>query len=975
MVLRIQVLGLTRAWVDGRPADLGPAGQRAVLGLLVLADGRPMSRSVLIDALWGDEPPDSAVNILQTRVKHLRQALEPGRPARRPSELIPLAGDGYRLNAPPGSVDLAEFRRLVRLAEQEQDHRWLDEALRLWHGEPLADVPMLSRHPPLLALVEERRAVLTRYAEAMLAEGHLDRAVRLLAEAAAARPLDEAGQARLIRAYQAAGRRAQAFATYHAVREQLVEELGVDPGPELAAAHEALLSDDPDRGTSAAQPGRPDGVPSPPVPAELLADIGGFVGRTAELAELDRLALADRDGPPTALRVVVVSGTAGVGKTTLAVHWGHRVCDRFADGQLYVNLRGYDPERPVPAGDALAGLLRSLGLPAEAVPVGLAERAARFRSMLANRRMLLLLDNAASVEQVRPLLPGIGSCVVLVTSRDAMAGLVAGHGADRIVLDLLPLPDAVALFTRLLPSRVDTEPEAAAALAVQCARLPLALRIAAELALMRGTAPLATLVGELTDQHRRLDLLTTGADAHTDVGAVLSWSYGHLPEPAARMFRLLGLHPGPDIDSYALAALCAEDLAATRREVDVLARAHLVRRCDDERYVLHDLLRAYAARLVALDDEQTRGRALDRLLAYYRDTAQVAAETLYPAERHRLVAAAGPGSPGPALDTAGVSLAWLDAERANLVATAVHAGRHGRPEHTTALTMVLLRYLEGGGHHDEATTLHTHALRSAALVGDLRAEAHLETNFAVILAQQGRYPDAVRRLERAAGLAEKISDPAAQARAVGNLGHVYQRQGRYRDAAERLAEAITWCRVAGDATGEARALGNLGQVLLRQARHAEAGVRLQAAVDITRRIGDAVGEAYALISLGHIALGRGEYGLTAQLCQTALALCRRSNEPAGEGYALDGLGLARLGQGDHAGALDLIRQSLATFSQLGERAGEANAGNSLGEALAAAGKLDQARAHHTSAFSLAAEIGDHHQQDRARRGLAAVPQT
>ncbi|MEV6596800.1 tetratricopeptide repeat protein [Actinoplanes sp. NPDC051346] len=973
-MLRIQVLGLTRAWVGGEPADLGPAGQRAVLGLLLLAEGQPVSRSALVQALWADEPPDSAVNILQTRVKHLRRHLEPRRSARQPSELIPRAGDGYRLNAPPGSVDLAEFRRLVRLAGQEHDDRRLGEALLLWqHSEPFADVPVLSHHPAVIALAEERRTALTRYAAAMLADGRTDRAVRLFAEAAAARPLDETGQARLIRAYQAAGRRAQAFDTYQTVRRQLAEELGVDPGPELTAAHEALLAEEPVRRTMSASTGRPVAVPphppearTAPPPAELPPDTGGFTGRQAELDELDRLV----DDPGEALRIIVLSGTAGVGKTSLAVHWGHRARDRFVDGQLYVNLRGYHPEQPVAAGDALAGLLRSLGLPADSVPADLAERSARLRSLLADRRVLLLLDNAATVEQVRPLLPGTGSCVVLVTSRDSLAGLVARQGADRLELDLLPLADAVALAGRLLRSRTDGEPDAVAALAVQCARLPLALRIAAELALMRRTAPLAALVDELSDRHRRLDLLATGSDPQTDVGVVLSWSYGHLPPATARVFRLLGLHPGPDIDGHALAALCGGEPAVTRRAVDELTRAHLIRRHDDDRFVLHDLLQAYAARLAADDDE--RDTALDRLLHYYRHTAQTAVETMYPAERHRLVAGTAPETPGPSLDTAARSLAWLNAERANLVAVAVHAERHGLPAHTTALTLVLLRYVEAGGHHDEATTLHTHALRAAEQLGDTRQQAHLETNFAVILAQQGRYPQAELRLRHAADLAAKISDPVAQARALGNLGHLHERQGRYAEAADRLDEAIILCRAAGDGTGEARALGNLGQVLLRRGLPGPAEERLRAALTINRRTGDAVGEAYALISLGHIALRQGDHDRAAELCGTALKLCRNNNEPAGEGYALDALGLARLGAGDHAAALDLLRESLVTFSRLGERAGEANAGNSLGEALAASGHVQQARAYHEAALTLAAEIGDHHQRERAVRGLSST---
>ncbi|HWG98144.1 MAG TPA: BTAD domain-containing putative transcriptional regulator [Pilimelia sp.] len=724
MAVRIQVLGQVRAWRDGESVDLGSAGQRAVLGLLALADGKPVTRGMLVHALWGDHPPPTAVNILQTRVKHLRRVLEPDRPPRRDSALIPRVGDGYRLCAPPGGVDLAEFRRLVRLAGQDRDASRLGEALRLWRGDPLIDVPALHRHPALLALVEEWRGALTRYADAMLAEGHADRAVQLLAEAAAAHPLDEAVQSRLIRAYQAAGQRAQAFATYQAVRAQLVRELGVDPGPELAAAHDALLRDDP--------PPRPDAghgapaAPQPAVPAELPADVVGFVGRQAELVHLDRLAFADGPGPTTALRVLAVTGTPGVGKTALAIRWAHRVRERFPDGQLYVDLRGHDPEPPLSAADALARALRSLGLPAGATPSAPGERAARLRSMLAGRRMLLVLDSAASVEQVRPLLPGTGDCVVLVTSRDSLAGLVAGHGAARLEVDLLPLHDAVSLFTRLRAPAGGSEPDAAAALALRCARLPLALRIAAELALVRGSGPLAGLVEELSDPHRRLELLSGGQDARTSVTAVFSWSYARLPDPAARMLRLLGLHPGPDIDSYALAALCGTDLAAARRAIDVLVRAHLVRRCGDDRYQLHELLRAYAARLVLDDDEESRHAALTRLLTYYRVAAAAATDTLppaerhraeHPAERHRAGDRAGPCGSGPVPPACLLGQDWLDRERANLVAAAVHASRYGWPEHGVALTRALLRYVERGGRLEEAATLHMRALRAGRVVG------------------------------------------------------------------------------------------------------------------------------------------------------------------------------------------------------------------------------------------------------------------
>jgi len=300
------------------------------------------------------------------------------------------------------------------------------------------------------------------------------------------------------------------------------------------------------------------------VPAQLPGDVDVFTGRAAELAELDRLLTtapirtdaADKaGGDSTSVVISAVSGTAGVGKTALALRWAHQVRAEFSDGQLYVNLRGYDPDQPLSAGYALAGFLRALGVPGAEIPPEVDERAAAYRSLLDGRRILIVLDNASSVEQVRPLLPGTPSALVVVTSRDALAGLVARHGARRLDLDLLPPEDAVALLRALIGERAEAEPDVAVTLAGQCVRLPLALRVAAELAAARPSTSLAQLVGELADEQRRLELLDAGGDPRTAVRAVFSWSYRHLPAEAARAFRLIGLHPGPDLDPYATAAL------------------------------------------------------------------------------------------------------------------------------------------------------------------------------------------------------------------------------------------------------------------------------------------------------------------------------------------------------------------------------------------------------------------------------------
>ena len=376
----------------------------------------------------------------------------------------------------------------------------------------------------------------------------------------------------------------------------------------------------------------------------------------------------------------VLAGTAGVGKTALAVHWGHRVRDAFPGGQLYCDLRGYDPREPVTAADALAGFLRTLGVADQDIPADAGERAACYRSLLDGRRALVVLDNAASVEQVRPLLPGTQSCVVLVTSRDSLAGLVARHGARRLDLNLLPAGDAVSLLRELIGERVDADKAAGSTLAGQCARLPLALRVAAELAAVRPDMDLAHLVSELADEQRRLDLLDAGGDPRTAVRAVFSWSYRRLPADAARAFRLIGLHPGPDLDTLAAAALTG---ASPRQAADLLARlarSHLIYPAGSGRYAMHELLRAYAASITTAEADG----ALTRLLDYYLAAAAAAVDTLFPAERKYRPRVTRPATPLPHVADVAAARAWLDAERAVLVRVAGHAASGAWPKHATS---------------------------------------------------------------------------------------------------------------------------------------------------------------------------------------------------------------------------------------------------------------------------------------------------
>ncbi|MDQ3765296.1 MAG: tetratricopeptide repeat protein [Actinomycetota bacterium] len=751
------------------------------------------------------------------------------------------------------------------------------------------------------------------------------------------------------------------------------------------------------------------------VPAQLPTDVDRFTGRTQELADLDRLLAAtakQADEQSTAVVIFAVSGTAGVGKTALALRWAHRVRSEYPDGQLYVNLRGYDPDQPMSAGDVLAGFLRALGLAGQEIPLDVEERAAAYRSLLNGRRVLVVLDNAATVEQVRPLLPGTGSCLVVVTSRDSLAGLVARHGARRLDLDPLPPEDAVALLRALIGGRIDTELEAAATLAEQCVRLPLALRVAAELAAARPGASLAELVTELADEHRRLELLDAGGDPRTAVRGVFSWSYQHLPADAARMFRLIGLHPGPDLDSYAAAILADISLRQAQHLLELLARAHLIQRTGSSRHGMHDLLRAYATSLAAEEDsEQEQQAALTRLFDHYLSTAAAAMDTLLPASQDGPPPALRPRTaPTPPVADPTMARAWLDAERTTLVTVTAHTAAHGWPGHTIRLATTLYCYLETGGHYPDALTVLTHARCAAHHISDLSAEARALTNLGLVYFWQGRYQQATEHHQQALALCRETGDRAGEADALTRLGLVYQQQGSYQQATEHHQQALTLFREIGHRDGEANvlddigvaywhqgrygqaaehleqalalfrkidhrvgeghALGYLGLVHYRQGRYEQAAEHLQQGLALFREIGHRVGEAHTLAHLGLVHYRQGRYGQAAEHLQQGLAVSREIGHRVGEADALAFLGGVYQGQGRYQQAADHQQQALALYREIGHPAGEASALNNLGEISHVTGQLREVLIQHTAALTLATRIGDRYEQARAHNGLA-----
>jgi tetratricopeptide (TPR) repeat protein/transcriptional regulator with XRE-family HTH domain len=719
------------------------------------------------------------------------------------------------------------------------------------------------------------------------------------------------------------------------------------------------------------------GPPAAPVPRELPADVGKFTGRAVELAELDLLlpGAAERQAQPTGPVVIaVVSGTAGVGKTALAVRWAHRAQDAFPDGQLYVNLRGYDPDQPVTPEEALAGFLQALGVPSFDIPLGEAGRAARYRSLLAGRELLVVLDNAASEEQVRPLLPGSGPVMVVVTSRDSLAGLVARDGARRLDLDLLPPAEAVALLRSLIGARAETDPGAAERLATLCARLPLALRVAAELAATRPDTPLADLAAELAREEDRLELLDAGGDPRSAVAGVFSWSYRHLPDDAARLFRLLGLHPSQDWDPYAAAALTGTDsLAQARRLLGVLARAHLIQPASAGRHQMHDLLRAYAAsQASAHDTDQARRDALTRLFDYYLAASATAMECLEPADLYRRPAPPPVRSPVPEIGDRPAALGWLDAELGTLVSVTAHTASHGWPSHTTRLADTLTGYI-WFGHDAEGLTINLHALDAARGSGDLAAQSKALFTLGYLHSQQGRNEQAADCCQQALALASDIGSLYLQGWALMGIGTAHLHQGRLRESAHYCEQALALAREQGGKSWDEGIIEtNLSLTYIRLGRYQQAEQLLRGDLELFRELGDLSGVAYALNNLGGACGEQGRYQEAAGYLREALATAREAGDRWAETDALTILGRVCHRQGRYDQAAECHRQALDRHRETGTRDGEADALNGAGETLLATGQPDQAGACHANALTLTRQTGDRYLQAQALTGLGGV---
>ncbi|WP_203780410.1 tetratricopeptide repeat protein [Paractinoplanes rishiriensis] len=690
-------------------------------------------------------------------------------------------------------------------------------------------------------------------------------------------------------------------------------------------------------------------------------ELARFTGRTAEV-EWIRRELGDdrRDRGPVVISAI--EGMAGIGKTQLAVHAGHLVLrERSVDQVLFVNLRGFHPDAGQPPADpaaVLEGFLRLLGETGQQIPHDLEGRAARYRDLLAGRRVLVVLDNAAGADQVRPLLPRDGNSPALITSRRALADL---RSATHLALDVFTPGEAVEFLARATPRLpAGDDSTAAARIADRCGHLPLALGLVAGHIQAKPDWSLTDHADWLDERHhqRRLD---------TGVELALNLSYQHLPPDRRRLLRLLALHPGHDLDAHAAAALAGTDPDTARTHLGLLHGDHLLQQASLGRYTFHDLVRAYATTLAHDQDRPSQRRAaLTRLFDHYLAAAAAAMGTLHPTESRPQPHPPSAGTPDPDLADPAAALGWLDTERPNLVAVAVHAATHGWPAHSTRLARILHTYLDGG-HYTDGLTVHTHARRAARDNGDPAGQAHALNSLGLAYQRLGRPEPATEHFEQALELFQQVRDPAGEARARNHLGNAAVRAGDYREATDQFTRALDLDRQSGDQIGEARTLNNLGNVHWRLCRYQEAVNYDNQSLFLFRQAGDLFGEASTLDSLGYAEMRWGRYEDAGRHLRQSLALFRKLGNHTGEASVLDSLGSieTRLGRPDRA--VDLHQRALTVLREAHHRFGQVWALNGLGEAAHAAGRHAEAVGHHTDA--LAVDVCDRQQQARAHTGL------
>lgn len=895
--------------------------QRVLLAALLLTPRVAVSSARLCDLVWDGRPPSGSAVTLRSYVKRLRQSLGPAAGAR-----IVTAGHGYLIEAAADEVDLAQYAELCQLGEAavrssawERAAELLGRAENLWRGRPLDDIPCQELQSAELPRLEQLRLQAIRWR--IEADMHLGRSGSVVPELyalTAEHPLHEPFHQQLMVALYSSGRQADALAAYRRARDVLVQEVGVEPGADLRLLQQRILAGDRDL---LAGPG-----PSRAAPAQLPPDVSRFVGRAGELAELTRLA-GERAAAGSGSTIAVISGTAGAGKTALAVHWAHQAAGSFPDGQVFLDLNGFGPAgSPVTPSAAVRRILEAMQVPVARIPPGFEGQIGLYRTLVFERRVLVVLDNAKDADQVRPLLPGGAGCMALITSRSSLAGLVALEGARSVTVGVLSPPEARLMVAERLGSR---HPEADLAATDQlieaCARLPLALAIATALVATRPGQSIGTVADDVARVGHQLDALNAG-DMTASLRAVFTWSYQALTAAAARMFRLLAEHPGPDISASAAASVAGLPSARARAALGELTGSHLLNEHAPGRFAFHDLLRAYAAeQLRVIDGPAERRAAAQRLLDHYLITAKAAARALSPSRKLPSLEPAAPDVQPEDLAGEDQAMSWLRAEHQVLMRVIGYAAGEGFDRYAWQLPWVLTDFLDRDGHWHDWQASQRIALAAALRLGDGAAQAMAHRYIGRACSQLQDLDAAQDHLSRALELEHQFGKPTAQASASIDLSHLHEQRGNIADA---LASA-------------------------------------QLALSIYQSERYLLGEALALNNVGWYHARLGNYSETLRWCRQALELCGQVGYTIGEGHSWDSLGYAHQHLGEPAQAAACYRRALGIYRQLGIRYEEARVLNRLGDIARSAGDALGARQAWQSALDILTELG-HPDSDELR---------
>ncbi|QJT05534.1 tetratricopeptide repeat protein [Streptomyces asoensis] len=978
-LVEFQVLGPVGLRANGRRVELGSDKERTLLGLLALDVGRPVALGVLMDRLWDGEPPPHARENAHSYVSRLRRRLRLADPSSAGAPRIVSRAHTYTLEAARESVDWHRFQQLVARAgavaadgDDERTAALLDRAEGLWRGEALAGLPGLWAETTRRMLAERRLgAAVSRIAASL----RLGRYAEVTAEVSALvdrYPGDETLAGQLMLAYYGGDRYTDALRVHQETRRLLMTQYGSRPGAELDRVHRGILDRVPAadlvRGRGATPRPAAAAPPARPRPPRNLPHQPPLIGRRAELRALSAAvdAATEHDRVISLESVSTVSGMAGVGKTTVAVHGAHRLAERFPDAQLYVDLRGHSPVgEPLGPGAALATLLRLLGTPAETIPVELEGRTALWQTMLAERRAVIVLDDAVSADQIRPLLPSGSPSLTIITSRRRLTGLPQ---ARHIPLDVLPTDDAIALFRACAGEERTLDIREITRIIRLCGHLPLAIELVGSRFRAHPAWTLDTLADRLTRAEGRLGEIR---DAEQELLRAFDLTYRTLTPEQRAAFRRLSLHSGPDVTVDSAAASLDLRPAAAERVLESLLACHLLREPTPDRYRFHDLLREYGhSRSLADDTEEDRAGVLRRLTDFHVDAADRADRLAYPRRtRPAPPRERGPGARLPDWPDAGAARSWLAAERANLLATERRARGQGRPGAAARLAYAMAGFLDEECHWLDAEAVLETAVEHWTRTGEQAALCRALLHLSAVHAHTARYPEAAESGGRALRIARATGDEEAEAEVLRTLGTLNWHVGDHQAALVLFQKSFAITAISGDSLDRARLHNNMAVTLLFLGEHDRALEHFEKTLSGFTEAGDHAALGKTLNNIGDLYLRRGDLQSSRRSFEESLTFLEHSGNRYDRATVRGSLADVLTESGDTTAALPLYQETLAEFRALGDRKSQADTLIGLGEAHRKAGDAEKAVRHFLDALDIARLIGAAHQEIQALRHL------